>query len=1119
MAPSFEIARAFELSRGRYALSLAPDGTGSSRFDDVVLTGLADPVERRSGLFVYLQDLDADGFWSVGREPAPHAERYTIGRSGDTLRLGCVRGGIEAELSVALVPDAQAELRRLRLRNRSSSARRLAVTAYAELSLDRAAAYLAHPAFSKLFVQTDRLPEVGALLASRRPRSAGERWPWALFTLAGPGALEHETDRAAFLGRGRCARDPLALSSPAPLTGRTGSVLDPAFALRRRFVLEADREVELTLLLGAADTRGEVEALAARDWTGALDDGGLDESESFPVPIVRPRFARAGLREAGARARPREPLLFANAHGGFSADGTEYVVRLDPDEQGLPRRPPMPWVNVIASQEFGCLVSESGAGCTWSGNSRLHRLTPFTNDPVSDPHGEALYLRDEAAGRFWSPQPGPAPAPVPYEARHGFGRSMWRTACSDLEQEVTTFVPPSDRVRITRVRLRNLARRKRRISLFALWQLVLGELAEASRGIVTELDPGTALVLARNPLSGDFEDRVTFAAAVAPPGARVHVAADREAFLGPGGSPADPAALREGIALEPRAGAGLDPCAALQVELTISAGGSLECALLLGDADSERDARAQVDRYRESGAIEGAFLETERFWHAQCGALQVETPSKALDLMLNGWLVYQTLSCRLLGRSAFYQSGGAFGFRDQLQDAAALVYARPDLFRSQIVLHAAHQFAEGDVLHWWHPPRSRGTRTRFSDDRVWLPYLTAFYVRSTGDRSVLDERAAYLNARMLEAGEDEAYLAPERSTQEADVYTHCCRALDRSLARGAHGLPLIGTGDWNDGMNRVGREGSGESVWLGAFLIATLDAFLPLCEARGDGARARRYRDERRALVDALNAAGWDGAWYRRAYYDDGTPLGTAAGDECRIDALVQAWAVIAGAAPPERAALAMDAVLAELVDAEAGLVKLLAPPFDRTSHDPGYIKGYLPGIRENGGQYTHAALWVVRALLELDRREEGAGILERLTPVWHGERTPTYKVEPYVVAADVYGVAPHLGRGGWTWYTGSAGWMLRVALESLLGFSLEEGRRIRLAPRVPDAWPGFVLRYRVPGGETRYEIRVESPAGRAERPTAASFDGAPLAARGGVEIPLLDDGALHRVKITLGPS
>jgi len=822
---------------------------------------------------------------------------------------------------------------------------------------------------------------------------------------------------------------------------------------------------------------------------------------------------------------PCEPApLFDNGYGGFAADGREYLIRVAPRASDNRGQPPLPWINVIANRGFGCLVSERGAGTTWSRNSRENRLTPWYNDPVIDPHGEALYLRDEEAMVYWSPLPGPTPSASAYEVRHGFGYTRCLHTSLELTQETVVFVARDAPVKLTSVRLVNLSQKPRRLSIFFYHRLVLGTSArESARFVVSEYKPECGTLLARNHLNNEFSDGVVFAAAVMPKDSGLSFTADRMEFIGRYGSSAQPRALLNAARLEGRTGALLDPCMALQLSLELAAGGTSECTILFGEAGVGVSTDALVARYREPAAVGQALEEVREDWTRRLAAVRIETPAPALDLLVNGWLPYQTLSARLWARSAFYQSGGAFGFRDQLQDAAALIYWDPAITRAQILLHAAHQFAEGDVLHWWHPPEDRGTRTRFSDDLLWLPYGVAFYIQNTGDWAILDEAVEFLTARSLEPGEDETYLAPRRTGEFGDLYEHCCRALDRSLTRGAHGLPLMGTGDWNDGMNRVGRGGHGESVWLGFFLYAILGDFIPLCAHRGDGARLERYRSYRESLFEALNQAGWDGSWYRRAYYDDGTPLGSAEGDECRIDAVAQAWAVISQAAPPERARMAMDAVERFLISEADGIIRLLAPPFDRTPKDPGYIKGYVPGVRENGGQYTHAALWVVQAMAGLGRRERALALLEMLNPIHHA-RDPAeaarYKVEPYVLAADIYGVQPHIGRGGWTWYTGSAGWMLRVALESVLGLKIEAGQWLKLRPWISDQWLEFTLHYRGPDGKTQYAIRVRNPAGHAERVVAVTMDGfqAPIE-DGWARIALVRDGKAHEVEVILGPS
>jgi cyclic beta-1,2-glucan synthetase len=703
--------------------------------------------------------------------------------------------------------------------------------------------------------------------------------------------------------------------------------------------------------------------------------------------------------------------------------------------------------------------------------------------------------------------------------RHGFGYSRCRHLGHGIEHETTLFVPREDCVRICLVRLTNSGEAPRRVSLFSYYRLDPGPASR--RSISTTIDPhGT--VLARRRPDDDYPDSVTFAAVAAPAKTAVHATCDRRGFLGGNGRTASPAALCRAESLDGASGTGPDVCIAQQTELRLAPGATIEVAFLFGEEDGEREARATAERYLRPGAIDAAFEQATAFWKRTHSAVRIETPSSALDLLANGWLAYQTLACRIWGRSALYQSGGAFGFRDQLQDSSALILLRPDIAREQILRNASHQFREGDVLHWWHPPRSCGIRTRFVDDLLWLPYLTAFYVRSTGDWSVLDEPLPFLTGRELAPGEDEAFLTPERAGESADLYEHCVRALDRSLGTGGHGLPRFGTGDWNDGMNRVGRLGRGESVWMGFFLYRVLGDFLPGCERRGDQPRRDRYREHRDELRSALEESGWDGEWYRRGYYDDGTPLGSRHSTECRIDALVQAWSVLSKGAEPDRADRAMGAVEREIVSREDGLIRLLTPPFDETPLDPGYIKGYVPGVRENGGQYTHAALWVVRAMAELGRNDRVAELLELLNPVHHAstpEQVELYQVEPYVVAADVYGAPPHVGRGGWTWYTGSSGWMYRVILESLLGFRIVGGDTVELAPCVPDTWPEFGVRYR-PDDATRWEFRITNPTGQAREVVAVTIDGEPVVVEGGIgRIPLIRDGRQHRADLVLGTS
>ncbi|HRD68080.1 MAG TPA: glycosyl transferase [Candidatus Competibacter sp.] len=1143
--PAFQHVRACDgqlLGNDRYATFLTAAGTGYSAWGELALTRWsADPTEDGDGFFLYLRDLDSGTFWSIGQQPVPKAAERQTGRFGAGL-VELVRRdeGIEARLEVCVPEGSDLELRRVTLRNLGGHPRRLELTSYAEVVLNAPAADAAHPAFSKLFVQTEWVAESRALLAKRRPRSSGEPSCWLIHALAGEGrdieAPQRETDRVRFIGRGYTLAAPQALVGAEPLSGMVGNVLDPIVSLRRTLELAIDGEVQVTFLLGAAADREAALALAARYAATATVEVAFRAAAShYPLPGSFPSPAGGNDREprpsatsGASRAKAEstatlpddEPLQFWNGYGGFGADGREYVIRVRPDAGGRLQLPPQPWTNVVANPHFGFLASETGAGYTWSQNSRENRLTPWYNDPVLDPHGEALYLRDEDDGAVWSLQPGPVPQPVAYEVRHGFGYSRYRHVSRELEQEVCLFVPREDPVKLVLIRLHNRSDRPRRLSLFAYARLVLGVLpADYASELTVQHDPATGALFAES-RNREFAGRIAFAAAAPPGNGPVHFTGDRVSFIGRNSNPARPAALYRDETLDGRSGAGLDPCFALQTTLRLEPGDTLEHVFMLGEADDANHARRLIDRYRTDGAATTALAEVQTFWRDWLGTVQIQTPAPALDLMVNGWLAYQTLSCRLWGRSAFYQSGGAFGFRDQLQDAAALLYHDPELTRQQLLLHAAHQFQEGDVLHWWHPPTDCGIRTRFGDDLLWLPWLATFYARATGDWSLFGEPARFLKARLLEPGEDEAFLVPEESGETASLYEHCCRALDRSLTQGVHGLPLMGTGDWNDGMNRVGREGRGESVWLGFFLYAILGDFVPVCGQHGDFNRARRYAAFRSHLAAALNEHGWDGEWYRRAWYDDGAVLGSTASDECRIDALAQAWAVISKAAPWARAESAMDAVERHLIAERDGLIRLLAPPFENTPHDPGYIKGYVAGVRENGGQYTHAALWVVRALAELGRRDRATRLLEMLNPIHRAadpESVAIYRLEPFVVAADVYGAAPHVGRGGWTWYTGSAGWMLRVALESILGLELSEGQTLRLRPCIPDDWPGFHLRYRLPDSEAIYEIEIRNPDGNAERVVAVEIDGQlGTIEQGSANIPLFRDGGVHRVVVRL---
>jgi cyclic beta-1,2-glucan synthetase len=804
----------------------------------------------------------------------------------------------------------------------------------------------------------------------------------------------------------------------------------------------------------------------------------------------------------GPTVPPVGELRFANGVGGFRPDGREYIVT---------GTPPAPWTNVLANPHAGCLVTDSGLGYTWAGNSQANRLTPWHNDPVSDPPAEAVYLRDEETGQVWSPTPLPAGGGTPTVVYHGPGFTSFAQDRNRLATELTVFVPADEPVKVVRLRVTNRGGRPRRLAAAFYADWVLGTVRdETVFAVVTEVDAETGALFARNAFNPDYGPMVAFADTSIRPRT---LTGDRTEFLGRNRTMADPAGLKR-TALSGHVGPGLDPCAALLGQFAVPSGGEVVVTFVLGQAADVARARELAVRFRKRDLVDTALDQAIAAWDRRLGAVRVRTPDAGLDILVNRWLPYQVLGCRVWGRSAFYQSGGAYGFRDQLQDVLALVYAEPAEARAHLLRAAARQFIEGDVQHWWHPPSGRGVRTRFSDDFLWLPYTVARYVEVTGDTGVLDEPVGYVRGPLLKEHEHEVYYQPEVAPEVEPLYTHCLRSLDRGWALGSHGLPLMGCGDWNDGMNLVGAEGRGESVWVAWFQVLVRRQFAAVAELRGDSELAARMRSQADQLRASVEEQAWDGGWYVRAWFDDGTPLGSHVNDECRIDSLPQSWSVLAGGRDEVRKVTAVNAAVANLVDKDSKLVKLFTPPFDAGSLQPGYIKGYVPGIRENGGQYTHAAIWLVQALAGLGRGTEAYELWKMLSPVSHTdspEGVARYKVEPYVIAADVYGVPPHVGRGGWTWYTGSASWLYRAAVETLLGLTVRAGT-LSFDPRIPASWAGFEVEYR--HKKATYRCRVENP-DRVELGVRQVYlDG--QAVTGGV-IALVDDGRTHEVRVVLG--
>jgi cyclic beta-1,2-glucan synthetase len=1276
------------MSNGHYSTMVTAAGSGYSRWHDVAITRWREDVTCDCwGTYIFVRDVHNGAVWSAGYQPSViEPDVYDVSFDEDHAEIIRRDGFITTTLDVAVSPENDAEVRRVSVTNHGNRTREIELTSYAEIALARQLDDIAHPAFEKLFVQTEFVPNLGAILATRRRRSSGDPLVWAahLAVVEGEasGDIQFETDRARFLGRGQTIRLPAAIAEGWPLSNTVGAVLDPIFSLRRRVRIPPGATARIAFWTLAASSRDEVLDLAdkhhdamaydratALAWTQAqmqlyhlgisADEAHLFQrlanhvlysdptlrpkadiitrglrkastlwvlgiSGDLPIVLVRveehddlelvhqllrareywrlkqlavdlvilnerspsyvqdlqteldalvrmyqsiPKIATAdargsvfvlradlvssdvrGLLHAAARAVlhgsrgtlaeqinharermpanpppprrmppalppeapvPRPEMEFFNGLGGFTSAGREYLTILNGNEHT-----PAPWINVVSNSSFGFQVSTEGSGFTWSLNSQQNRLTPWSNDPVSDAPGEAIYVRDDETGEVWGPTVFPIrEKTASYSVRHGQGYSRFEHASHGIALELLQYVPIDDPIKISRLKITNQSGRERRFSITAYVEWVLGgSRTSTAPFIVTEIDPETGAIFARNAWNDQFGERVAFADLN---GRQTAWTGDRTEFIGRDSALDRPLGMTLGAALSNRVGTGFDPCGVLQTQVSLDAAGTTEIAFFLGEA-ARPNAQTLIAKYRKAD-LDAVFNEVGQQWDEILGAVQVKTPERSLDILLNRWLPYQTLACRVWARVGFYQASGAYGFRDQLQDVMALCLSRPDVARAHLLRAAARQFVEGDVQHWWLPESERGIRTRVSDDRGWLAYAVAHYVAVTADIAVLDEMVAFLEGPVLRDGQRDAFFEASVSSKQASLFEHCALALDKSLATGAHGLPLMGTGDWNDGMDRVGEGGKGESVWLGWFLFSTLNAFANLAEQYGRREYAARWRKHAAHLKVSLEQNAWDGDWYRRAYFDDGTPLGSVSNNECRIDSIAQSWGVISGAADTTRAARAMAAVDKYLVRRNEKLALLFAPPFDNPAHDPGYIKGYPAGIRENGGQYTHGAIWVALASAMQGDGDKAGELLSMLNPINHADSpngVHRYKVEPYVVCADVYSMPPHVGRGGWTWYTGSAGWMYNVALEWVLGFRVR-GASFVLDPCIPRAWPKFEISFHY--RSAHYHIAVENPLGVSRGVIAVKLDGEMLTGTQKAPIPLLDDGARHSVKVVLG--
>ncbi len=1214
------------LSNGRYNVMVTNAGGGYSNWNNLAVSRWReDGTCDNWGSFCYIRDLKTGQFWSNTHQPTlQKSDKYEVVFSQGRVDFHTSNNEIETNTEIAVSPEDDIEMRRIRIKNCSSISKIIDVTSYSEVVLASAASDLMQPAFSNLFVQTEIIEPQHAIICTRRPRSAEEKPPWMfhLMTMQGkaPEEISFETDRMEFLGRGNTNVNPQVMYNTGPLAGNQGSVLDPIVAIRYKIIIEPDEAVTLEMITGIGETKevclnlinkyqdkhhqdrvyelawthsqvvlrqinasesdaqlygrlassilfinsafraepsilisnhrgqsglwgyaisgdlpivllkieeqanmqmvrqlvqahaywrlkglavdlviwneehniyrhdfqNEIEALIPfeyKDRPGGIfvrasdqisnedrilfqtvariiisDNGGtlIDHVKRKLLPGVNiPYITPIQTSKSVTPIELPKDLIFYNGTGGFSADGSEYVIVVDNKN-----KTPAPWVNVIANSNFGTVISENGTAYTWIDNAHELRLTPWKNDPVCDKGGEVFYIRDYESAYFWSPTLLPTGDQTPYIIRHGFGYSVFEHIEDGIYTEMTVFVDLDAAVKYNVLKIRNQSGRLRKLSATGYIEWVLdNNRPKTIMHIHTEIDPDSGALFAKNPYNAEFNNRVAFFDV---DDNNKTFTADRSEFIGRNGSLQNPDAMSR-QKLSGKIGLALDPCAAIQVPFDLDDGEEKIINFRLGVGKDFFDASTMAKHFRGTELASDALNKVKRYWKHTVSALQIDTPDVALNMITNGWLTYQTLSSRLWGRSGYYQSGGAFGFRDQLQDVLSLLHAAPQLARKQILLSASRQFLEGDVQHWWHPPTGNGVRTLCSDDFLWLPFVTAVYVLHTGDNGILDEQVFFIEGRQLNALEESYYDIPIKSTVTAKLYDHCVKAIRHGFNYGEHGLPLIGTGDWNDGYDKVGNKGKGESVWLAFFLCDILNRFEKLSLSYNESGFAEECKKEAQQLKENIEKHAWDGQWYKRAWFDDGTPLGSSENEECKIDSIAQSWSVLSGAGNAQRKYTAMESAYKNLVQKETEIIQLLEPPFDKSKLNPGYIKGYVPGVRENGGQYSHAAVWLTMAFAELGDHERVWELLNLINPVNHGkssEKIAVYKVEPYVIAADVYARAPHAGRGGWTWYTGSAGWMYRLITEFFLGLH-REGNKLKFVPCVPKEWESFIVHYR----------------------------------------------------------